>query len=81
LLSRRAGIERKVRAYESALTELLTKKQKRANAAAKKAAPDNVVNLLDLGQVEIVRQGGAESKPAGRCPRRRPPRSARQAEL
>ena len=50
--------------YESALTELLNKKQKGLPiVAAKKTTPDNVVNLMDaLRASQVVRQGGTGSK-------------------
>jgi DNA end-binding protein Ku len=53
--------------YESALTELLNKKQKgRPIVAAKKATPDNVVNLMDALRASLKSSGKAspEAKPA-----------------
>ena len=53
--------------YESALTELLNKKQKGLPiVAAKKATPDNVVNLMDALRASLKSSGKAapEAKPA-----------------
>ena len=53
--------------YEAALAELLAKKQKgQPIAAAKKAAPGNVVNLMDALRASLKSSGKAvpESKPA-----------------
>ena len=62
--------------YEAALHELLAKKQKgQPIAAAKKPAPDNVVNLMDALRASIGRKG----KPATLPPSgRKPPRRKRQ---
>ena len=58
--------------YEAALAELLAKKQKgQPIAAAKKAAPSNVVNLMDALRASLK---SGEQRPQ----RRKPPRSARQ---
>ena len=58
--------------YEAALAELLAKKQKgQPIAAAKKAAPSNVVNLMDALRASLRVRGE-------RPQRRNPPRSARQ---
>ena len=59
--------------YEAALAELLAKKQKgQPIAAARKAAPSNVVNLMDALRASL-------KDPGKRRPQRRnPPRSARQ---
>ena len=46
--------------YESALTELLNKKQKGLPiVAAKKATPDNVVNLMDALRASLKSSGKA----------------------
>ena len=53
--------------YESALTELLNKKQKGLPiVAARKATPDNVVNLMDALRASLKSSGKAapEAKPA-----------------
>ena len=60
--------------YEAALAELLAKKQKgQPIAAARKAAPSNVVNLMDALRASLKESGEAK-----RPQRRKPPRSARQ---
>ena len=65
--------------YEAALAELLAKKQKgQPIAAAKKAAPSNVVNLIDALRASL-KFGKRSRRPDPKKPRRRkPPRSARQ---
>ena len=61
--------------YEAALAELLAKKQKgQPIAAAKKAAPSNVVNLMDALRASLKPRAGGDERPQ----RRKPPRSARQ---
>jgi DNA end-binding protein Ku len=48
--------------YETALTELLAKKQQGLPiAAAKKPAPDNVVNLMDALRASLASSGKAAS--------------------
>src|SRR3954454_4856040 len=52
--------------YEAALAELLAKKQKGLPiAAAKKSAPDNVVNLMDALRASL-KSSGKTTAPAGR---------------
>ena len=68
--------------YEAALTDLLSKKQKGiALPAAKKAAPSNVVNLMDalrasLGQKE--KRGAAPQKRA-KAPAKKTARARKRA--
>ena len=66
--------------YEAALAELLAKKQKgQPIAAAKKAAPSNVVNLMDALRASL--KSGKRSRrqlDLKRPQRRKPPGSARQ---
>ena len=59
--------------YEAALAELLAKKQKgQPIAAAKKAAPSNVFNLMDALRASL--------KSGEKAQRKKPPRSARQGD-
>ena len=53
--------------YEAALTELLAKKQKgQSIAAAKRAAPSNVVNLMDALRASLKSGEGNLKKPQPR---------------
>ena len=64
--------------YEAALAELLAKKQKgQPIAAAKKAAPSNVVNLMDALRASL-KSGEKTASNLKKPQRRKPPRSARQ---
>ena len=68
--------------YEAALTELLTKKQKGLPiTAAKKSAPDNVVNLMDALRASIGQKGKAAPSSAKRAkaPAKKTARSKKSA--
>ena len=65
--------------YEAALAELLAKKQKgQPIAAAKKAAPSNVVNLMDALRASLKSGEKTTAARSEKPQRRKPPRSARQ---